>query len=331
MTEAVIGAKTQDILHQKLTPEGSLTVTRNRRDILANTVGHVMAIPMTHLLYGTVRNIFETPSPEVATTLFERWKDVPWKGHVLVRVGHTSAFGDLVRAWKVDKLGGPFAVEKTDRWYAKLGKYLFRVFGIPMSFVIALQAKLLRSNYYNALANTANVYHPHLGFGMHEIGHADFFHHEKHKTAYAAFGGFPIIKSFTEYKASHRALLHAASDAERRKLLNVLEPAWATYLVRDVLQLAAIAVPTGLAVAMLNGVLPIAFGYGMLYSVLAAFAAGHVMNRLYPRKDQRFGYIFAGQPKEPRPSQLSAHQVLVAIAKAPKPNHTQSNSHRILF
>lgn len=331
MPEAIIGAKTPDIIRQKMTPEGSLTVTRHGRDVLANTVGHIMAIPMNHMLYGTFRNIFENPSQTVAETLFDRWKDVPWKGHVLVRVGHTDVFGDLKRVWNADRLGGPFASKLTDNLLVKNLKHAMLLLSLPSVFFSTLQSKMLRSNYYSLVANSVNVYHPHIGFGMHEMGHADFFHHEKGKTAYAFLSSLPIIKSFTEYKATHRALLHATSDAERRTMLHILEPAWGTYLVRDALRLAALAVPTGLAVAMLQGMIPLTLGFGLLYTGVAGIAAGHIMNRLYPRKNERFGYIFQGK-QTVNAQDLAPHQVLVARATAPNiANHTRSNSQRILF
>lgn len=337
MPEAVIGAKPRDIVHQAKTREGSLTVSYNTRDIIANTVGHVLAIPTTHTLLWTWNSAFKNPTRELAGQLFERYKDVPWKGDVLVRVGHVNLFGDLQRifAKNEDVRGRPWMLKdrvgRGIEFVGKLGAAIITTWE-------AFKAKFFRSDYYNVFANTAVVFHPKLAPGMHELGHAEFYNQidRTKRAAYQAallnqYVYIPFLKSAVEYKATENAMRHYKNDAERRAALKIHEAAWATYLGRDALMTLATVAPA-LAVPLLNAAIgvyaKVAIGSRM-WAASAAFAlhpygssiAGHLMNRLYPKKDERFGYIFEGQPsrkatadKEPA-RELKPHQVLVATAK----------------
>lgn len=103
MPEHVIGANPRDVIHQRITAEGSLTFAYNKRDIVANTIGHILAVPTTHTILWTWGSAFRNPSKELVTELYDRYKDVPWKGDVLVRVGHSSIFGDIQRMLALER------------------------------------------------------------------------------------------------------------------------------------------------------------------------------------------------------------------------------------
>ncbi|MFZ5534868.1 MAG: hypothetical protein ACOY3M_01800 [Patescibacteria group bacterium] len=340
MPEAVVGATTSDITHQQKTKEGSLTIEYHTHDSIANTIGHILAVPTVHTLLWTWDSAFKNPPKELADQLFDRYKDVPWKGDVLVRVGHASIIGDMQRAlarnesvrgrpWRLKDIPGRVA-----ETFGKLGIAFF-------TFFSTAAAKFLRTDFYNPYANVATVYHPKLGVGMHELGHAEFFNQRDNVSRVGLLimdwlglnvgkdivVPVPFFRSFTEYKASQIAMQRFKTDEERREGLKILEGAWATYLFSDVLSLSFLPKPVTEAIG----------------SVLSypASVAGHLMNRLYPKKDQRFSYIFSGkagsgfagegnvglqhnQPvekkrvsKKPAVPDLSAHQVLVATAKAP--------------
>lgn len=292
MAEKVIGARQQDITHQIKTAEGSLTFEYNNRDVIANTIGHLFAIPNVHLPLLTLKNIFQNPSKELADQLKDRYKDVPWKGDVLVRVGHTSIIGDIKRVWaSYDEVKGKARFSTTHWTIDRLARILY----IPLQALKTSLASINRSDHYDPITNTVTVFHPNLAVGMHELGHAQFMEQQKHKEAWAFFYPFPIIRSFMEWKASANAMKHFQSDEERRQALKVLEPAWATYMVPESLGLAG------------------AVGIPGFTALLGTLTAGHFMARGYPRKEERFGYIFENKKQEPR---LAPYQVLVGRGRS---------------
>jgi len=351
MPEAVVGAITSDILHQQKTKEGSLTVTYNKRDIIANTIGHVLAIPTTHTYLWTWNSAFQSPPKELADQLFDRYKDVPWKGDVLVRVGHASILGDIKRMMAKNEhvRGRPWMLKdpvgRTVESVGKLG-------AVILTTISAIKAKIFRSDFYNPFANSATVYHPKLAPGMHELGHAEWFNQmgEKNRAAYTAglvnrLFYIPFFRSMIEWKATKNAMTHYKSDAERRQALKIHEAAWATYLGFDALVSMSVFAPAfaipmieaaawGVSGKLLVGKQLITAAYGFALHPYGSAVAGHLMNRLYPKKDQRFGYVFEGkktdkhiaheksytaaEPKKVKQPELSAHQMLVATARAPK-------------
>ncbi len=379
MPEHIIGANPKDVVHQRKTSEGSLTFAYNKRDIVANTIGHVLAVPTTHTLLWTWGSAFKNPSEELVTQLFDRYKDVPWKGDVLVRVGHTAIFRDIQRmlARNEDIRGRPWNIKdpvgRSIEYAGKLGAVVLMLPGMIVN-------KFMRMDYYNPFSNTVNIYHPKLAPGMHELGHAEFFNQMENKKRAAYYIGIvnpiiqiPFFRSFYEWQASAIAMKRFKGDAERRQGLKILEGAWSTYMSIDALTAAALVAPA-LALPLLKAAwsIPLTIPLGdvvvkaMVKLGIAPYGAaiaGHAMNRLYPKRDQRFGYIFsaesgprfAGEGKESKPQQreeLSAHQVLTATARASVLRHApddilnrqygsvgaqsgkrplHSNTHRITF
>lgn len=343
MPEHVIGANPKDVVHHRKTAEGSLTFAYHKRDIIANTIGHVLAVPTTHTLLWTWGSAFRNPSEELAAQLYERYKDVPWKGDVLVRVGHTSVFGDIQRmlARNENVRGRPWNIKdkfgRTIEYAGKLG-----VVFLMLPSMIA--NKIGRIDYYNPYSNTANIYHPKLAVGMHEVGHAEFFNQMENKKRAAYYIAMinpivkiPFFRSFYEWQASAIAMKRFKGDAERRQGLKILEGAWSTYMSIDALTTMALVAPA-LALPLLHAAwsIPLTVSLGdvvvkaMVKLGIAPYGAaiaGHAMNRLYPKKDERFGYIFEGKQSAmhrdtilsaKQPSQeLSSYQVLTAIAQAP--------------
>lgn len=309
MVEPVVGAYTNDIVQQLKTNEGSLTVTYNKRDILANTIGHVLAIPTSHTIFWTLNSAFKHPSAELGDQLFERYKDVPWKGDVLVRVGHTSILGDFKRmlARNEDVKGRPWLLkDKAGRALESVGKLAMIVNVLPSM----IMAKLLRADFYNPFANSVNVYHPKLALGMHELGHAEFFNQlpAKQRVGYLIgmmnpFVSVPFLPSFIEWQASKNAMKHFKNDEERREGLKRLEAGWATYYFADILM--PIPLPK-----------PVKDMVGALLSYPAS-VAGHAMARWYPKKSERFSYIFEGKKGLENPVVIPAlndRQMLVGMA-----------------
>lgn len=326
MPESVIGAKPQELVSTMKTKEGSLSFTYSNTDFVANTIGHVMAIPTTHLILLTFRDMFRNPPPELVDHLQARWKDVPWKGDVLVRVGHNSVFGDVQRLFAKESLRGPLSFNFGEGKLAKAARLALRVLVLPSVVFGGIKAKLFRENYYNILTNTVNIYHPNSAVGMHEAGHAEFFNQEKHRTLYGLFSELPIIKSFTEYKASVLGISHMKSDKERREATKVLEAAWGTYLMGDILTIALpfVALSPFRSALTATKVFALPFGpkilqelskFGFTAGVMAGAASGHILSRApYPGQRQRFGYIFEGNQTAYKPV-LADRQMLVAMAR----------------
>lgn len=326
MSENVVGAKPSELVASLKTKEGSLSFTYSKSDFIANSIGHVMAIPTTHLTLLTFKNIFQNPEPAMVEHLKERWKDVPWKGDVLVRVGHNSLFGDIQRIFANDKIRGPLSFNFGDRKIAKVVRMMLRLLILPSMIFTSLKAKLFRADYYNPFTNTVNIFHPNPALGMHETGHAEFFNQERRGTLYALFSAVPIIKSFTEYKATLLGVARMKNDEERRKNLRVLEAAWGTYLMRDIMVLtlpflAASPLATALTATK---VISLPFGpsilkklseFGWTAGMVAGAASGHLLSRMpYPGQRQRFGYIFSGEA-DTSPNPLKPRQMLVATAR----------------
>ncbi len=49
MVESVIGAKPSELVSSIRAKEGSLAFTYSKKDIVANSVGHILAIPTNHV------------------------------------------------------------------------------------------------------------------------------------------------------------------------------------------------------------------------------------------------------------------------------------------
>lgn len=311
MREETIGTTKDNFVSTYKTREGgSLSFSYSDRDIVANTIGHVMAIPNVHLPLLTLRNIFQNPPKELAGAFRDRWKDVPWKGDVLVRVGHTSVMGDIQRLLaSYDEIKGKPIFSTTHDVIDRVARILY----VPLQVMKTVTAKISRKDHYDPITNTAIVFHPNLAVGMHEIGHAQFLDEKKKKEPWVVFHPNPIIRSFMEWKASAKAMKRFANDEERRSALKVLEPAFATSLVPDVLGLSGVTEFSGLA------------------AYIGTVSAGHIMARFYPRRDQRFEYVFEGKTLAPPPAatrDLKPHEVLVSTARPTKSEESQGSSQR---
>ena len=337
MAEQPVGTTNENFVSSHKTREGgSLSFAYSDKDFLANTVGHIFAIPAIHLPLLTFGDMLKNPDPGLVDKLRDRWKDVPWKGDVLVRVGHTSIMGDIQRLLASDeKVKGRAIFSTTHPVIDKVARILY----VPFQVMKAVDNKWSRIDHYDAITNTVVAYHPNLAVGMHELGHAKFLENQKKKEGWVFFYPFPIIRSFMEWKASANAMKQFANDDERRAALKLLEPAFATSFVPDIFGLAGLTQIPGLELA------------------IGTITAGHFMARAYPRRDQRFEYVFEGKntQKPVRPStvaekpqkpptmpkriyDLKPHQILEAKARpfdsggernGKRPLH--SNTSRVTF
>lgn len=276
---------------------GSLAFAYSKDGWLANTVGHLFAIPIIHLPLWTLKDAFHNPPEELVKTLSDRWKDVPFKGDVLVRVGHASVIGDIKRLLATnDEIKGRVKFSTTAKWLDRAARYPY----IPLQALTTLFVKMFRMNYYDPITNTLSVYHPDKAIGMHGIGKAKFYDTKKNPTHWYMASSLRVADTILTYKASENAMKHFASDAERKDGLKVLEPQFSGKLVSSLFGLFD------------NDV------YRNLLSVPAGLIAGHITSRLpglrLSKQHERFGYVFEGKPTYAKKN-LGPHQVYASTAR----------------
>lgn len=282
MTEAP-----QDSIRYTSTPSergGTLTVEYKTDDVVANTLGHVLAIAGTHIPFLTLNHVFENAPPELAQALHDRWKDVPWRGDYKVRVGHSSLWDELDRSFSLDAAKGR-------------PNFFTRMIGLPWTGLSWLGAKLFRYNYFNPFTNAATIYHPHEAFGMHEMGRAQFYDEHKHSVYLRILGALTRlpVASFFEWKSSANAMKRFESDAKREEALKVLEPRFGLTLLTDLFVFATPFIPgpvseTSRAIAEYA----VRLAGAERLAKIGGLVAGHILSRL-PNKRERFGWVFGGQ------------------------------------
>lgn len=283
---------------------GSLTFTFGKGDVIAKTIGHIGALPTDALLLMP-DSMFKSPTVELLAELAERWKDVPFKGDILVRVGHTSLLGDLQRV---------LASQKDVKNGLPLG---IRILALPGTVLSTVNTKFTRADHYNPFTKTVNIYNADRAIGMHEIGHA------KDLDSYSPWGQFgmqalrviPGAALITEWNASKLAMQHMKTDAERKLAMKRLEPAFGTYVFGGMLQfgfgeLIQLAFDKYFAEKM-HVKSPIVRAR-ILRAINTALSVGpgHILSRL-PNRTSTFGWVFEGKAPQP----LADDQVLYAQAK----------------
>jgi len=307
MGELPIGVAKHEYRHSNKSKEGgSLAFAYSKDGWLANTVGHLLAIPVTHLPLLTLKDVFRNPSEELVQKLSNRWKDVSRKGDMLVRVGHASFIGDIKRMLATDQeIKGRAIFSTTARVIDRVARYL----SIPIQLLRTLAVKMTRSNYYDPITNTLNLYHPNEIFGMREMGRAHFYDAKKNPTGWFFFSETPIVRSVAEFNANKNAIRQITNDTERKKALKILEPRFGQYVVNDIFGLF---IPRNII--------------SESTAKFAGTVAGHITSRLpqlrFSKQHERFGYVFSGAPtkagKEPThvKKALGLHQVYASTARA---------------
>lgn len=281
---------------------GSLTIIKDR-NVVADSLGHILAIP-THALMGRPQDIGKDPPKELIEQILERYKDVPWKGDVTVRIGHVDPKED----WKKtkDRLQKEGKLTVLSELGSKAGIY----FG-------ALQGSIFRADHYNPTSQTIHIFNPNLPIVMHELGHAEDLLDKTKR-----YKGF-FKKLQREFVASKNAMKHMKSDQERRDAMKFLEPAFSTYIAGS-LQKLFIGGRIALALLKQKTAQPVEGlerqrqdslkGLVELLSLqVGPIIFAHINARLPGRKSS-FGYIFSGEADTP-PKPLKPHQILVATAR----------------
>jgi len=293
MPERPVGVRESHIRHSIQSKEGgSLTVVQ-KNEFIARSFGHIFAIPMVHLPLLTPDSMFKSPSEETVSYLVKQWKDVPWKSDVLVRVGHTSVFGDIARsmAKNKDMKGAP------PRWV--------RMLALPVTVCQSIGAKFMRYDHYNAFTNTVHIFHADKAVGMGRIAQAAWFDAMDDglvKGVVRVAQTVPGITGFVEWKTFEQALPKFRNDAERRHATKIYEPYWGMMTLRSIAGPFKYALPPGLLGVNLVSA-----------STIGGAVGGHVMARLYPKQEQRFGWVFGGAKPDPA---LSDRTVRFGMADA---------------
>jgi len=286
---------------------GTLTVI-HKKDVIADTLGHVLAIPR-NVLAARPQDLFKNTPPELVDMIIDRWRDVPWKGeHVVVRIGHVDPIADWERTKARLKHEGKFTA-----WHEKIGKVAV--------LTSSLRAKLSRASFFDPYTHTAIIMRPVLATAMHELGHAQDI-----------LGESPIKGLFTKVRreqvASYNAMTHLTNDDERRQAMRVLEPFFASY-VGGALQMLGVILGlpvwskkvTLAEISTSKGSLRISSRAPLAY--LGTIAAAYLYAHL-PWRKSTFGYVFEGSlSPEVTASKgiqsqesLQPHQVYTATARA---------------
>jgi hypothetical protein len=274
---------------QSTTSEGgSVTVTYNPDDLLANTVGQIGALP-THVLLWTPEAMLKRPTAKMAEEIFDTAKALPLKGNLDVHIGHSSFLNELKRTFQTDIKGRP--------------NVFLRTVGLPWTLLSSIGSKLTRANYYNPLTHAAYIFHPNTYLGIHEVGHGAMFDKLKRPgllagarmglQALSTLAGVPGIAAAAgtigvtlgmEMIASQNAL-NMVDAAKKKPALNVLLPAFGTYVGQAFIQGKNQLIP---------GIIPKNITEAMLYG--GAVIAGHIVARA-PGVYDRIRQVFAPMSK----------------------------------
>lgn len=282
---------------------GTLTVIQ-KQDKIAESVGHLFAVP-SHILLGRIQNIGKNPSPELVDQIIERWKDVPWKGEVVVRIGHVDPKED----W-----------ERTRKHLKEEGKLnpLIDVIGKVNQTITGLSTRINRRNNYSLLTHTIHVMNPDIATAMHELGHAEDLLNKKKRIIL-------FDRLLMEYRASANASKRALSGEERKVTMRKLEPAFATY-VGGTLQMIGtlIGLPVWSKPIFTKEIHISKRNFKFSPRVPLVFFGTVALSHLYthlPWRKSTFGYVFEGSPSPEATASkaqepLQPNQVYTATAKA---------------
>lgn len=320
MTEISPGPSTK---HHTFESGGTLTLKHGKDDVISSTIGHLVGI-QTRLLLGTPQEIFQEPPKELMDQLYERYKDVPWKGDLLVRVGYDSIIEDYKRLFGKGINGRP--------------NVFLRILGAPSILKDALMAKLSKADHFNPLTNTVTVYHPKMAVGMHELGHAEFWDQSKYRDLWTGamiaseyvgpFNFFKPAKStnemrlrkvlatvpgfrfYTEWKASQNAMSHFKTDQEQKEAMKLLEPAFGSYTGFEVANMYDI-----LQKDQENPLRSFIITHGI--APIVGVVGGHLAARVPKERKSSFGVLFQQEKSD---DFLENNQVLVGSSKSQSTN-----------
>lgn len=273
---------------------GSLEMVYHPKAVVADTIGQVFAIATTHLPLWTWDSAFRSPTEANAEAIYNRMKDIPWKGDVQVNHGNSSIFNEVKRTFETDVEGRP--------------NIFLRVLGLPISMGVAAVSKIGRIDYYNPLTKAAYVFHPDERLGMFYTGKAKRYDEAKYPGAMAlAAGIIPFVDSYLTHQGAKNALVQYQTEKERRHAAKVYEPIFAASVINTAAGLVIPFVPGTMEVVRdaATGVSEVAYTQlGRLLdlgSVALGFGTGHVTSRL-PKKESSFGVLFNPEPPDPTKS-----------------------------
>ncbi len=181
-----------------------------------DAVGWVVGIPSKILLWN--RRIDNHRIGDRTAGLVEQYLVDNGLETTRVRLNQYAPGDDWRRLVRNKRVGAPWRY--TFGTIATLGETVFpgRIFG---------------GDHYNAYTDTIHLYSDVPAIALHEAGHAKDFARRKWKGTYAAVYGLPIVPLYHERIATRDALAYAdyaATPDERREAINVLYPAYGTYV-----------------------------------------------------------------------------------------------------
>jgi hypothetical protein len=205
--------------------------------------------------------------------IFEYWKDVPWKGNVLVRINPTTVKEDISRYFEV--LG------KTSKQATFVDKFVH----VPKIAFDNILTRTFGITHYQDYTHTVTLYNKNFYAGMHEMGHAlDYDTNVANLKDSHEYIKMPQQKGFAsrlkrEWRASSNAMKYLRTDDERREAMKVLEPAYGTYVGDALGKAASVALIVGAAgVIVLNPALAPAHLFAYALAAKTGFVAFEAQN-----------------------------------------------------
>ena len=196
--------------------DGELQIQRGKPRKIVDTVGWVIGIPDKILLWN--RRIDNHSIGDRTESLVEQYLVDNGLETTRVRLNQYAPLDDWKRLVRNKRVGAP--IRYTFGTLTTAGETLFpgRIFG---------------GDHYNPFTDTIHLYSDVPAIALHEAGHAKDFARRKWKGTYALAYGVPLVPLYHESIATRDALAYAeyaASPSERREAIQVLYPAYGTYV-----------------------------------------------------------------------------------------------------
>lgn len=217
---------------------GSLTVIYHDEDEIADSLGHLGALK-THIRLGTLDDAFKKPTAETAETIFNRWKEEPWKNHVELHIGGAPGLEAFVERVlyalgnRMNQAGEEHDHQRSKHEFLKKKSFAYTILKTALASQW-LNVRLHRIDHFNAGTSSGVVYHPNAAIAMHELGHAAHYDIQKDPSKEVLLYLLPGFRSYQEWQASKEAMKRIPLKEDRDAAMKILEPALGGYIGDDI-------------------------------------------------------------------------------------------------
>lgn len=187
-------------------------------NFVSRNVGFVGSLPTKMMFWS--RDMGRYPTKRVVKNIEDAVQDQDLHG-LKIRIGHSEVFEDTARLFNDKEV-----VKRYPGWFRA-------IVGVPSTLIGETAAELLRSDYYNPIANTATCYSNIDGIALHEIGHAKDWArlNDDMPTIYTFARALPPVTWYQEWRASFNYAKQDLSKEKKYHVSRFLIPAFATYIL----------------------------------------------------------------------------------------------------